>query len=72
MFAKATKSFTGYGISASNGEIIEIHDKDIFLDLAQAGFVEQIDRKEAVEEVKAEAKAEAKAKAKAKAKAEEN
>jgi len=42
--AKANMSFTGYGISAQNGQELDIVNEKVFLDLHQAGFVQQIDR----------------------------
>ena len=42
--ARANMSFTGLGITASAGQTIEILDEKVFLDLHQAGFVQQIDR----------------------------
>jgi hypothetical protein len=46
MLARALMSFNAdaYGIHARTGEVIEILDEKVFLDLEQAKFVEQIDR----------------------------
>ena len=42
--ARANMSFTGMGIKAHAGQEFEIVDEKVFLDLHQAGFVQQIDR----------------------------
>jgi hypothetical protein len=46
MLARALMSFSAdsYGISAQQGEIIEVLNPNTFLDLSQAKFVEQVDR----------------------------
>ena len=42
--ARAKMSFSGLGITASNGQEIFIENEKVFQDLYQAGFVEQVDR----------------------------
>lgn len=42
--ARANMSFTGMGITMRANEEKDISDEKIFLDLHQAGFVQQIDR----------------------------
>lgn len=44
MLAKALMTFNAFNITAHQGQIIEISDPNIFLDLVQANFVEQIYR----------------------------
>ena len=44
MLAKALMTFNAFNITAHQGQIIEISDPNIFLDLVQAHFVEQIYR----------------------------
>lgn len=59
MKARAMMSFSGYGITATNGEVLDIRDEKVFLDLHQAGFVEQIDHVSTEANAKAVEKAEA-------------
>lgn len=45
MLAKAIMPFDFQGlITATRGEILDIENPMLFLDLLQAGFVEQVDR----------------------------
>ena len=65
--AKALMAFSALNgeISAKAGEILNIKDEKMFLDLVAAGFVTQVDRVSVeVQDEKAEAVAEAKAEAK--------
>jgi len=42
--ARALMSFSAYNLYAHKEDIIEINDPNVFLDLQQANFVEQVDR----------------------------
>lgn len=63
MKARAMMSFSGYGITASNGDVIDIKDENVFHDLKQAGFVTEMNQVEGEANAAAKAKAEDRAKA---------
>jgi hypothetical protein len=62
MKARVMMNFSGYGITGSNGDVIDIKDENVFHDLKQAGFVVEVGHAEGEANAKAVARAEARAK----------